>query len=70
MTEKLGATGKFPDGKLNKDDEGELAFRVGRRDGYVVIDFGKPVKWMALPPGSAIELANHLIRNVNAIKGN
>lgn len=42
---KLGATGKFPQGKLNARDEGELTIAVGIKDGVVMIDFGKPVKW-------------------------
>lgn len=29
MSEKLGATGNFPNGKISKTDEGEIAFAVG-----------------------------------------
>lgn len=29
----LGATGKFPDGKLNKDDEGEIAIGITHSKG-------------------------------------
>lgn len=56
----LGATGKFPDGKLNQDDEGELRMAVGVRDGNVILDFGKPVHWLGLPKEHALKLAEML----------
>jgi hypothetical protein len=48
--EKLGATGEYPKGKLCKDDKGELRLAVAAdiKNMTVVIDFGKPVKWLAL----------------------
>lgn len=64
MTAKdLGATGKFPEGKLNQNDEGELRFSVGTRDGNVFMSFGKPVAWFAVPPEQAVDLAEILIRH-------
>lgn len=43
---KLGGTGQYPQGKLGKDDEGELriAMAADKRNKKVAIDFGKPVK--------------------------
>jgi hypothetical protein len=61
---KPGATGDFPDGKLDETDEGGLAFGVGHdAQGYVRIDFGKPVAWMAMPAAQAVELARLLLRH-------
>lgn len=65
---KIGPTGKFPNGKLNDDDEGEIAFRVGSENGLVVIDFGKPVHWLGFPPGTALDLANLLIQHAKRAK--
>ncbi len=59
---KPGPTGEFPQGKLNPEDEGELAITVRIEDGNVRIDFGKPVAWLAMPPKMAIDLAGSLIR--------
>lgn len=69
MTEdtKLGATGRYPDGKLNEDDEGELALKIGVKDGNVVLDFGKPVAWFAMPPDLAVDLAERLIARATKI---
>jgi hypothetical protein len=59
---EIGATGNFPNGKLNSDDEGELAIRIASdpKKGVVMIDFGKPVKWVGLPKDQAFELAEIL----------
>jgi len=55
--EKLGPTGKFPDGKLSPDDEGEINLEVSCGPGVVKLDFGIQVRWIALPPDGALELA-------------
>jgi hypothetical protein len=65
----LGATGKFPQGKLNERDEGELQFAVGSEKGLVRIDFGKPVAWFALPPETAQQLAMLLLRHAARASG-
>jgi hypothetical protein len=59
----FGATGDFPHGKLNDDDQGGLRIGIAydKLDGIVRIDFGKPVAWLGLPPPEAIELANLLL---------
>lgn len=53
----LGPTGRFPEGKLTPDDEGEFAYRVGHHHGKVVIDFGTPVAWVGFAPEEARALA-------------
>lgn len=62
MNDKLGATGKFPDGKINKYDEGELRIGIAIKDSNVIIEFGKPVKWIGLPGDEAIALGKLLIK--------
>ena len=61
-TKKLGATGKFPQGKLNQDDEGELRLAVSSAGDLVRIDFGKAITWLAMPPDEAIEFGKILIK--------
>lgn len=58
---KLGPTGKFPEGKVSKDDEGELSFAVGKDGGNVVVNFGAPVVWFSMPPHLARKFAASLI---------
>ena len=55
MKEKLGATGKFPRGKIYNDDEGELRLAVAAdpANGVIKIYFGKPVAWIGLPVAEA-----------------
>jgi hypothetical protein len=55
---KLGPTGKFPNGKLSPDDEGEICFSVGAHNGHVIINFGHPVVWTAFPPDDALKFAD------------
>jgi hypothetical protein len=66
----VGATGTFPDGQLNDDDQGALQMAIGRdpADGLVHVDFGKPISWFALPPDAAINMARSLLRHAGAKK--
>jgi hypothetical protein len=59
----LGASGKFPRGKISKDDEGELrmAVRAFPEKGIVALDFGKQVSWLGLDKAVAIQLGHALI---------
>lgn len=58
---KLGATNKFPQGKLNKDDEGELRMAVFERNGKIIIDFGKDLNWIGFGKEEAQSLGELLI---------
>lgn len=63
---KLGATGEYPEGKLNADDEGAIQFAIGHTaDGLVRIDFGKPVSWLAMPAAQARAFGEVLIAKAN-----
>lgn len=66
MIDKLGATGRFPHGKLNEHDQGELRAAISSEGGMVRLDFGKPVAWLVLPPENAINLARLLLRHAGA----
>jgi len=61
---KLGATGDFPRGQLNEDDEGGLMLGIGydSEDNVVRIDFGKSVAWLAFPPDQAVEFAQAILK--------
>ena len=66
---KLGATGKFPLGSLGPDDEGELKMGVAHdSDGNVHVNFGKEIRWFALPQDQAIKLAKLILRHAGAKK--
>lgn len=65
----LGATGQFPDGKLNPNDQGELRFGVAKdANGNVHVNFGKDVSWFSRPPATAVEFAKLLLRHAGAKK--
>ena len=65
---KPGPTGKYPQGKLNKDDQGELAIGIATYNRNVIINFGKEVSWLALPPEQAIEFAQTIIEKAKLLK--
>ena len=69
--EKLGATGKFPKGKLREEDEGEIQFAVAtdKENKVVLLDFGKPVVWLGLPAAEARMLANILNEKADELTG-
>ncbi len=60
---EFGASGKFPQGKLEDSDEGELRMGVAydKLNGVVRVEFGKPVAWLGLPPPEARRLAQMLL---------
>jgi hypothetical protein len=66
--EKLGPTGRFPEGKLTPNDEGEIAFAVGALKGKVVVNFGSPVASLGMSPDQARKLAGSLLEKANAIE--
>jgi hypothetical protein len=59
----------WSDGRLGATDDGDLAFAVGPHPEHelVVIDFGKPVEFVSMPPQQAIELAQTLIKHARAM---
>jgi hypothetical protein len=54
---------KYPEGKLTENDEGELDFKIGVREGRVIMNWGKPVQWIGLRPVDARAMAASLIKN-------
>ena len=65
----LGATGNFPEGKICKDDEGEirLAITAVKEKNVVLVEFGKPVKWLGLPKEEALGLADLLKKHAEKL---
>lgn len=61
----IGATGNFPDGKVDPSDEGELIFRISIQNGLVQFDFGKPVAWLSMAPADARQVASRLVELAN-----
>jgi hypothetical protein len=68
MAEKLGATGEFPEGKLNETDEGGLQFAVTDDGKLVRVHFGKPVAWMAMGADLADQFADALKEHAARIR--
>lgn len=67
--EKAGATGRFPEGKLTDEDQGEIAVAIGTHEGRVVLHFGdKPVTWFALTAAQAEGFALELIQRANKLR--
>jgi len=67
---KLGPTGRFPAGKLNEHDEGELnmGIKANVTEGIVEVHFGKPIGWFGLGPAEARQFAALLIANAEKIE--
>jgi len=66
---QLGATGRFPGGKLGESDEGEIRLVVGVVEGKVVVNFGKPVAWLGMEREEAMGLARGLIKHARRLVG-
>lgn len=64
----LGATGEYPDGKMNALDMGEINVGIIVLDGKLIMDFGaNPVHWVGLTKKEAIELVKHLNNKINLL---
>src|SRR5688572_19938184 len=59
----LGATGNFPDGKLNENDEGEIMVGITSVEDRVILNFGKPVHWIGFTKEQAKAIAESLIKH-------
>jgi hypothetical protein len=57
----IGATGEFPEGKLNKSDDGAIQFMISHTNEKVILDFRTPVKWLGMNPKDAVAMAQSLI---------
>ena len=68
FADRLGATGRFPEGKLTKHDEGEIRIAVGHADEKVLIDFGKPVAWIGFNARQAREVAESLLQHAREVE--
>jgi hypothetical protein len=62
VPDDLGATGRYPNGKLGDGDEGEIKIGIARHPAkdIVLIDFGKPVAGVGLTPDEAVGIAEML----------
>lgn len=58
---------KYPQGKLNDDDEGALLIAMAIKDKTLIIDFGKPTHWIGLPKDQAIVFSKMILEAANKI---
>ena len=67
--QEAGPTGKFPEGKLNKSDDGELmmAMAVDHEKKVVILNFATPVAWIGLPKEQALALGESIINKANEL---
>ena len=65
--ETPGPTGRFPMGKLNEDDKGELYIGIAHTSGKIILSFGTPVEWIAFRPQDARVVAAALINRADEV---
>ena len=60
----------YPEGRIAPDDDGELNFRLGHnpKSGKIIMDWGKPVSWLAFGPEDAVKLATGLLEHAYELK--
>lgn len=58
---------EFPDGRLNKDDQGAVGVVVGLQNGKVFMALPHPTSWVGFTPDQAVEIANALLKNARAV---
>lgn len=65
----LGPTGRYPEGPLTEDDEGEIQIGTAATGGKVVLAFGKPIDWIGFGPDQARTLAQSLLDKAKECDG-
>lgn len=69
MAKRFGPTGRFPHGKADPTDEGEIRIGVAHDpQGRVVVNFGTKVAWLGMYPPQAIEFAKTILRHAGVSK--
>lgn len=63
--QQLGATGKFSDGKITDNDEGEIVIGITEKDGRIIMKFGKQIEWIGFTKQQALDIAVSLIQKAN-----
>jgi hypothetical protein len=58
----LGATGRYPEGKLREDDEGEITIGITVYEGKVIMDLGGDMGWVGFTPEQSRHIASTLQR--------
>lgn len=59
---------QYPQGKLNEDDEGQLAIALGIENDNVILHFGKRVAWIAGDPDFIDQLADAMKEKAQIIR--
>ncbi len=59
----------YSEGRMNEDDDGDIAFAIAadKKRGIVVLDFGKNVSWVGLPPQKVVELCGLLMKKAREV---
>jgi hypothetical protein len=60
---------KYPGGKLHEGDEGEVGMVITQRHGRVVVMFQQELKWIAMDPGAARQMAAGLLHYAAELEG-
>jgi hypothetical protein len=62
-----GPTGRYPRGKADEHDEGELVITLAadHQNAIVRLEFGTPIAWLGLPAQEARELARLLNKHAD-----
>jgi hypothetical protein len=60
---------EYPQGRMGADDDGALSYAVAadKKNGTVVINFGKPVVWLGLAPADVAKLVQCLIAKAKEV---
>lgn len=63
------AVRNHPDGRLSREDDGELAFAIAadKENQVVILNFGKSVKWVGFPKKQAVALAEMLLARASEL---
>lgn len=65
------AARSYSQGRIASTDDGDLAMAVAadKAHGVVILDFGKQVSWIGLPPDEVVKLCKLLMKRAAEVAG-
>ncbi|HZG00411.1 MAG TPA: hypothetical protein VEY71_05375 [Chitinophagales bacterium] len=68
LSDLLGATGRYPNGKINAQDEGEIGIGCALYEGKLIINFGdKPISWIGMTKDEAKAFAEYILEKIKPL---
>ena len=68
LDQEAGPTGRYPEGKIREDDQGEVKLQVFVQEDKVIINFGTKLSWVAFTEQQAEDMISALREKITILR--